>query len=411
MTDTETQPIERPLAGLRVLDAATLFAGPVVGTLLADFGADVIKIEHPRGDTLRTLGWTHEGVSLWWAIVSRNKRCMTLDFSKPEGQALLKRMLKDTDVFIENFRPGTLERWNLDPEELLQINPRLVIVRMTAFGQTGPYSARPGFGTLAEALSGYAHINGQPDGPPTLPPFALGDGVAALAGTAATMFALWWRDHGGAGQVVDLAIYEPLFWLLGPQALVFDQLGIVQNRTGSSAPFTAPRNLYQASDGKWLALSASSQSIAERVMRIVGRDDLIAEPWFADHMGRLDHADELDAIIQAWIGARPSDDVCRIFEEHHAAIAPVYSIEDIFADPHYQARETLISVDHPTLGPVTMQNMIATLSATPGQINSLGGELGEHTHAILEEELGLSGAEIAALAERGVISEATTPVA
>lgn len=411
MTDAQMQPGEQPLAGLRVLDAATLFAGPVVGTLLADYGADVIKIEHPKGDTLRNLGWTHEGVSLWWTIVSRNKRCMTLDFSKAEGQSLLKRMLKDTDVFIENFRPGTLERWDLDPEELLRINPRLVILRMTAFGQTGPYSGRAGFGTLAEALSGYAHINGHPDGPPTLPPFALGDGVAALAGTAATMFALWWRDHGGTGQVVDLAIYEPLFWLLGPQALVFDQLGIVQTRTGSSAPYTAPRNLYQASDGKWLALSASSQSIAERVMRIVGRDDLIAEPWFADHMGRLEHSAELDTIIQAWIGARTSDEVSRIFEEHHAAIAPVYSIEEIFADPHYRARETLISVDHPTLGPVTMQNMIATLSATPGQITSLGGELGEHTQSILEDELGLSPSEIAALEADGVISPAITPVA
>ena len=407
----ETPPQEQPLAGLRVLDAATLFAGPVVGTLLADFGADVIKIEHPRGDTLRTLGWTHDGVSLWWTIVSRNKRCMTLDLSHPEGQSLLKRMLADTDVFIENFRPGTLERWNLDPEELLEINPRLVIVRMTAFGQTGPYSGRPGFGTLAEALSGYAHINGQPDGPPTLPPFALGDGVAALAGTAATMFALWSRDHGGSGQVVDVAIYEPLFWLLGPQALVFDQLGIVQQRTGSSAPFTAPRNLYQTVDGKWLALSASSQSIAERVMHIVGRADLIEEPWFADHMGRLEHSDELDTIIQAWIGARTSDEVIRVFEDQHAAIAPVYSIEDIFSDVHYRARETLVTVDHPTLGPVTMQNMIATLSATPGRISSLGAEIGEHNQAILGDELGLSDDEIAALADAGVIARPATTVA
>jgi formyl-CoA transferase len=282
---------------------------------------------------------------------------------------------------------------------------------MTAFGQTGPYSGRPGFGTLAEALSGYAHINGQPDGPPTLPPFALGDGVAALAGTAATMFALWSRDHGGSGQVVDVAIYEPLFWLLGPQALVFDQLGIVQNRTGSSAPFTAPRNLYQAGDGKWLALSASSQSIAERVMHIVGREDLIAEPWFADHMGRLEHSDELDAIIQAWIGERMSDEVIRVFEDQHAAIAPVYSIEDIFADAHYRARETLVTVDHPILGAVTMQNMIATLSATPGRINSLGGELGEHNHAILSDELGLSDTAIATLEADGVIARAATTVA
>jgi crotonobetainyl-CoA:carnitine CoA-transferase CaiB-like acyl-CoA transferase len=395
-----------PLNGLRVIDAATLFAGPVVATLLGDFGADVIKVEHPKGDALRELGWKQDGISLWWTIVNRNKRCMTLDLSHSDGQAILRRLVGEADVFIENFRPGTLERWNLDPDELRRINPRLVVVRMTAFGQTGPYKARPGFGTLAEAMSGYAHINGHPDGPPTLPPFALADGIAGIAGAAATMFALWWRDHGGAGegQIVDLAIYEPLFWLLGPQALVYDQLGLVQNRTGNSAPFTAPRNMYVTRDGKWLALSASAQSIAERVMKLVGREDIVAEPWFANHTGRLEHAAELDTVIQSFIGERTADDVIRIFEEHEAAIAPAYSIEDIFRDPHYRARETLVSVDHPTLGPVTMQNMIASLSATPGRITQSGAPIGEHTRAILEGDLGLSDAEIVALGEHGVIA-------
>jgi crotonobetainyl-CoA:carnitine CoA-transferase CaiB-like acyl-CoA transferase len=395
-----------PLAGLKVVDAATLFAGPVVATLMGDFGADVIKVEHPRGDALRGLGWERDGVSLWWTVVSRNKRCVTLDLSQPPGQDLLKRLLAEADVFVENFRPGTLERWNLDPEDLLRLNPRLVILRMTGFGQTGPYRQRPGYGTLAEALSGYAHINGAADGPPMLPPFALGDGIAALAGTAATMFALWWRECRGAegtGQVVDLAIYEPLFWLLGPQAAVYDQLGIVQTRNGNSAPFTAPRNLYRARDGEWLALSASSQAVAERVMRIVGREDLIDEPWFATHNGRLEHAHELDAVIQAWIGARSAREVIDVFERYEAAIAPAYSIEDIFSDPHFLAREVVTRVDHPVLGSVAMQNVIAKLSETPGRIRHPGPEIGEHNTEVFEQDLGLSHEELDRLERLGVV--------
>ena len=299
-----TEPAPRPLEGIKVVDAASLFAGPVIGSFLADYGADVVKVEHPTGDNLRGLGWEKDGVSLWWAFVGRNKRSVTLSLSKPEGQELMRRLLADRDVLIENFRPGTMEKWGLGPDVLHEINPGLVIVRVTGFGQTGPYRNQPGFGTLAESISGYAYINGFPDKPPALPPFALGDGVAALTGVASVMMALWWREHGnhgkggaGKGQVIDLSIYEPLFWLLGPQSLVYDQLGLVQERTGNAAPFTAPRNAYETSDGKWLGLSASAQSIAERVMHIIGRPALADEPWFRDHTGRLEHADELDALI------------------------------------------------------------------------------------------------------------------
>ena len=224
-------------------------------------------------------------MSLWWALIARNKRSVTLKLSDPKGAEAMKRLLATADVFIENFRTGTLEKWGLGWDVLHELNPGLVMVRTTGFGQTGPYARRPGFGTLAESMSGYAHINGFPDGPPTLPPFALGDSVAALTGAFAAMSALWWREHGGTGQAIDLSIYEPLFWILGPQASVYDQLGIVQNRTGNRAPFTAPRNAYQSKDGRWLGLSGSSQSIAERVMRLVGRPELIDEPWFADHDG------------------------------------------------------------------------------------------------------------------------------
>jgi crotonobetainyl-CoA:carnitine CoA-transferase CaiB-like acyl-CoA transferase len=318
---------------------------------------------------------------------------------------LLKKIVKDADVLIENFRPGTLERWNLSPETLHEINPGLVIVRTTGFGQTGPYSGRAGFGTLAESISGYAHINGWPDGPPTLPPFALGDGMASLTGTFAVMFALWWREHGGAGkgQVIDLSIYEPLFWILGPQALIYDQLGIVQGRTGNRAPFTAPRNAYQAKDGRWLGLSASAQSIAERVMRLVGREDIISEPWFKDHTGRVEHVDELDSIIGGWIAQRTTEEVLKVFAEAEAAIAPIYSIEDIVKDPQYLARETITTVQHPVLGPIKMQNVIPRMTETPGRIKHPGAELGAHNREVYLGELGMGESELARLQAQGVI--------
>ena len=394
-----------PLEGLKVVDCATLFAGPVIATLMGDYGADVVKIEHPRGDGLRSMGWQKDGVSLWWALVGRNKRCVTLKLSDPRGAELLKRLAGDADVLIENFRPGTMERWGLGPDVLHDLNPRLVIVRTTGFGQTGPYRDLPGFGTLAESISGFAHINGWPDKPPALPPFALGDGIAALTGCAAAMFALWWREHGGGGkgQVIDLSIYEPLFSVLGPQALLYDQLGIVQGRTGNRAPFTAPRNAYRTKDGRWLGLSASAQSIAERVMKIVGREEIVAEPWFADHNGRLEHVDELDEIIQGWIGERTAEQVLAAFAESEAAIAPIYSIEDIVSDPQYLARETVTRVPHPKLGSVLMQNVVPVLSETPGRIDHPGPELGEHNEEIYVGELGLSREELAELEAAGVV--------
>lgn len=394
-----------PLEGIKVVDSATLFAGPMSACLLGDFGADVIKVEHPSGDSLRTLGWHKDGVSLWWALVSRNKRCVTLKLSETRGQELMKEILRDADVYIENFRPGTLERWNLGPDVLHELNPGLVIVRTTGFGQTGPYSRLPGFGTLAESISGYAHINGWPDGPPTLPPFALADSIAALTGAFATMTALWWREQSGEnrGQVIDLSIFEPMFWVLGPQALVYDQLGIVQSRTGNRAPFAAPRNAYRAKDGRWLGLSGSAQSIAERVMRIVGREDLIEQPWFRDHTGRLEHVDELDEVIQDWIGRHTTEEVLAAFAEHEGAIAPIYSIEDIFRDPQYAARETIATVQHPKLGPIRMQNVIPRLTLTPGRIKHPGAELREHNRDVFIGELGVSEDEFAELERLGVI--------
>jgi crotonobetainyl-CoA:carnitine CoA-transferase CaiB-like acyl-CoA transferase len=377
----------------------------MTATLLADFGADVIKIEHPRGDSVRSFGWSKDGVSMWWALIARNKRCVTLDLSHPDGAELFRELTATADVMIENFRPGTLEKWGLAPESLQAINPGLVIVRTTGFGQTGPYKDRPGFGTLAESISGFAHLNGWPDKPPALPPLALADGIAALTGCFATMFALWWREHAGRGrgQVIDVSIYEPLFWILGPQALVYQELGVIQGRTGNRAPFTAPRNAYQAKDGRWLGLSAAAQSIAERVMQIVGRPDVAAEPWFADNAGRLDHEDELDSIIGEWISERTADEVLQAFADGDAAIAPIYSIADIVADPHYLARETITQVDHPRLGPLSMQNVIPRLSETPGHISYAGADIGEHNREIYVNELGLSLERLDALTRAGVI--------
>ena len=394
-----------PLEGLKVVDAASLFAGPVIATMLGDYGADVIKVEHPSGDNLRTMGWEKDGVSLWWAVIGRNKRSVTIKLSEPRGAEAMKRLLADADVLIENFRTGTLERWGLGWDVLHELNPNLVMVRTTGFGQTGPYKNRPGFGTLAESLSGYAHINGFPDGPSTLPPFALGDGVAAMTGAFAAMMALWWRDRGGTGQMIDLSIYEPLFWILGPQASVYDQLGIVQNRTGNRAPFTAPRNAYQAKDGRWLGLSGSSQSIAERVMRLVGRPDVVDEPWFANHDGRLAHQDELDEAIATWIAERDTEEVVEAFEEQQAAIAPVLSIADIFDDPQFIARETITTVDHPVLGDLKMQNVIPRLDTTPGRISHAGVDLGAHNRDVLHDELGYSDQELGEMAEAGVIAD------
>jgi formyl-CoA transferase len=395
---------ERPVAlsDLKVVDAAVLFAGPMLATYLGDFGAEVIKVEHPAGDPLRSLGWTKDGRSLWWAFTSRNKRCVSLKLSTEPGAELLKQLIADADVFIESFRPGTIERWGIGPEVLAAINPRLVIVRTSGFGQTGPYSSRPGFGTVAEAMSGYAYINGYPDGPPTLPPFALGDGVCGLFGAIGTLVALHHRSRTGEGQVIDLSIYEPLFSLLGPQPVVYDQLGIVQERTGNSTDWTAPRNAYQTKEGSWVGLSASSQSIAERVMKVIGRPDLAEQDWYRDHTGRVAHKEELDEAIGAWIGERTRDEVLEAFERHEAALGPIYSIADIFNDPQFAARESLVTVEDEQLGPVKIQNPTPRFSKTPGTVRHLGRDLGSDNRAVYGQ-LGHSDEEIDKWRREGVI--------
>jgi crotonobetainyl-CoA:carnitine CoA-transferase CaiB-like acyl-CoA transferase len=388
-----------PLAGVRVLDVSTLFAGPLAATFLGDFGADVIKVEHPRRpDAARGHGPAKDGVNLWWKTLGRNKSTVTIDLAEPQGAELLLALAAQADVLIENFRPGTLERWGLGPDQLHAANPSLVIARVTAFGQFGPYAARPGFGSLAEAMSGFAALTGQPDGPPTLPPFGLADGIAALATAYAVMVGL----HAGTGQVIDMAIIEPILMLLGGQITAYDQLGHVQPRTGNRSVNNAPRNVYRTADGDWVAVSTSSQSIAERVVTLVGRPDLVAQPWFATGHSRAQHADELDDAVSAWIAARPTDEVLAEFEKAQAAVSPVYDVRGVLTDPQYAALGTVAEVDDDELGPLKMQNVLFRLSATPGAIRWPGRRHGADTDEVLRR-VGVTPEQLAALRESGIV--------
>jgi crotonobetainyl-CoA:carnitine CoA-transferase CaiB-like acyl-CoA transferase len=392
----------KPLEGVKVIDAATLFAGPLAATILGDFGAEVLKVEHPQGDPSRSHGYAKDGIGLWWKMLGRNKRAVTLSMSTTEGAEIFKKLVRDADVVIESFRPGTLERWGLSYEELSQENPGLVLARVTGFGQFGPYSNRPGFGTIAESMSGFAHVTGQPSGPPTLPPFGLADGIAALATACAVLMALRARDDAGKGQVVDLAIIEPIFTVLGPQPIAYDQLGVIQERTGNRSNNNAPRNTYQTKDGKWVAISTSAQNIAERVMRLVGRPEFIEEPWFQKGSERAKHADELDEAVQRWISERTTEEVVEAFEEANAAITPIYNIEDIMQDPQYQALDSIITVNDPELGPIKMQNVLFRLSETPGEVKWSGPQLGEHNEEVYRE-LGIDKERLEKLKAEGVV--------
>ena len=299
-----------PLAGIRVLDLGTVYAAPIAAMLLGDYGAEVVKVEHPQGDPARTHGHSKDGHGLWWKVIARNKRTVTLDLGRPAGQEILRRLAAIADVVIENFRPGVMERWGLGPDELLQANPGLVMLRVTGFGQFGPYAERRAFGTLAEAMSGFAHQCGLEDGPPTLPPFGLADGVAGISGALAVMLALYSRDAGVGGerrgQVIDLSLLEPLLGILGPGPTVYDQLGIIPGRHGNRSPNNAPRNAYLTRDERWVAISASATSVAERVMRLVGRPDIAAQPWFSSAGERVRRGEMIDHAVATWIrGTRP----------------------------------------------------------------------------------------------------------
>lgn len=410
MTDDGTTPAPQgALADLRVVDASTLFAGPMTAMHLGDLGARVVKVEHPsRPDPARGHGPERDGHNLWFKTLGRNKRMVQLDLASDGGAEAFRRLAATSDVVIENFRPDTLERWGLGYDVLSADNPGLVLARVTGFGQIGPYRRRPGFGTLAEAMSGFAASSGEPDGPPLLPPFGLADGIASLATAFAIMSALHQRAVTGRGQVVDVAIVEPIMAMLGPQISRWDQLGTLQPRQGNRSSNNAPRNLYRTADGHWVAVSTSSQNIAERVVRLVGRPDLVTESWFATGRSRAEHADELDAAVGGWIGRHTRDDVLSEFERAEAAVAPIYTAEDITRDAHLQALGTVRRVADPDLGEIAMQGPLFRMSEGDAPTRWTGRPPGADTLSVLDE-LGYGAAEIESLLSSRAAAAADRP--
>ncbi|MEV0904366.1 CaiB/BaiF CoA transferase family protein [Streptomyces hokutonensis] len=394
-----------PLAGLRVLDAATLAAGPLIATWLGEHGADVIKVEQPDGgDPLRQWGAQKDGVGLMWKSVGRNKKSVTLNLRHETGRDLLRHLARRSDVVVLNLRPSTLRKWGLDYPSLAAENSRLVMVHVTGYGAGGPKSDRPGFGTLGEAMSGFAHLTGSPDGPPTLPSFMLADGVAGLTATYAVMMALYHRDvHGADGQLVDVNLIDPLARLLEQSVLTYDQLGTVPHRTGNRWDISAPRNVYLTKDGHWLAMSGSAPTIAKRALQAVGRPELTADPRFAEAQQRLRHAPEIDAIMADWIGAHTLDDAMAVFEAADVAAAPVYDAAQLLADPQMVARDVYPSVPDAQLGAIRVQAPVPRFSATQGGISHLGPALGEHNDEIYGGLLGLDADRRRELSEQGVI--------
>jgi crotonobetainyl-CoA:carnitine CoA-transferase CaiB-like acyl-CoA transferase len=395
-----------PLEGVQVIDASTILAGPLCCQILGDYGASVIKVEHPvHGDNMRGHGPQRDGVPLWWKEISRNKRTVGLNLGARAGAEIFTQMVEKADVVVENFRPGTLERWGIGPERLLEVNPDVILVRLTGFGQTGPYSSRPGFGTLAEAMSGFAHLTGDPDGPPTLPAFGLADSICGIAASSAALMALRHREiNGGGGQVVDINILQPIMTAVGPGPTIYDQLGAVEQRHGNRSTNNAPRNTYRTLDDRWVAVSASARTIAERVMRVVGHPELAEEAWFATGHGRAEHVDEVDDYVGSWIAARPIEEVLQSFEDVGAAVAPVYDAKDLSQDVHVRETGMLTPVDDADLGPILMHGVMWGMSKSPGEIRFTGRPLGADTDAVLMTELGLSPDYVSTLRDEGVVT-------
>jgi len=396
-----------PLAGIRILDLSRLFAGNVLTQILGDFGAEVIKVEPPEGDTLRA--WRTEGIDTHWKIYSRNKKSLALALRDPRAIDILRKLLPSSAVLIESFRPGVLEQMGLGPDLLLEINPKLLIVRISGWGQTGPYAQRPGFGTLIEGMSGFAAINGFADREPVLPPMYLADGVAGIYGASAVMIALREVEmRGGRGQVIDLPLLDPLFAILGPLAANYRLVGKVKERTGSRSTNSSPRNAYICKDGRYVGLSASTQKMAERLFRSIERADLIDDPRFRTNAARVKHGALLDEIIGAFIATRTQAENVAFFEAAEVTIGPIYDTPQIMADPHVIDRELLADYPDPDMGHIPMHHVVPRMAATPGAIRTPAPKLGQHNRALLAE-IGLDDAACAALEAEGVLRGDSAP--
>jgi formyl-CoA transferase len=395
------------LDDLRVIDVGHVLAGPFAATLLGDLGADVIKIEPPEGDGLRRLGPRKDDRPLWWTVAGRNKRCVTLDLRTPEGQELLVRLARDADVLIENFRPGTMERWNIGWERLHGENPRLIMLRISGYGQQSAASnPKPMFGRPSEALSGALHLSGFPDGPPNHIGFSVGDTTTALMGAYGVMAALHDRERTGAGQVVDLALFETLFRMIEWHIPAYDQLGIVTERAGNRFPLgLMVGNVYESADGKWLSMSAAAETVIRRMLLLVGGEALADDPRLATPESRNvpENMQALLDAVGAWIAARSAEDVLAAFEEAGAVIAMAHDAADIVASPAYKDRDAIVTVDDPHLGPVRMPNAVPRLSASPGSVRWTGPDVGAHNEEIYCEVLGLSADELQRLRDAGVV--------
>ena len=387
-----------PLDGIRVLDLTRLVAGNMLSLQLADFGADVIKVEPPSGDPLRD--WRDSGHELHWKTYARNKRSIVLNLRHAGAKAALLRLVATADVLLENFRPGTLEEMGLGPAVLLKANPSLIIVRVSAFGQTGPYAPLPGFGTLVEAMSGFAARTGFSDRAPVLPPLALADMVAGLYGAFAVVTALRARDRGGQGQVIDLSLLEAMFSVLGPEAAIYRQTGVVKERTGSGSQTSAPRNVYRCRDGRYVALSGSTEAMARRIFEVIGRADMSADARFSSNSARVKHRSLVDAAVGDWFAARTREESLQAMREAGITVGPVYTIADAVADAHFRERRIVVDVEDADLDAVPMHNILPRLSQSPGVWRRPAPHLGEHTDAVLAEA-GLDAEAIARLRQEG----------
>ena len=391
-----------PLKGVRVLDFSRLVCGNMLTLQLADFGAEVVKVEAPgRGDTLRD--WRENGVSVHWKVYARNKKSVTLDLKSPEAPEIILDLVKGFDVLVESFRFGYLERLGVAPERLLEANPRLVIVRVSGFGQTGPYRQRPGFGTLVEAMSGFASRNGFEDREPVLPPLALADMIAGLYGAMATVIAVRnVEQNGGKGQVVDLSLLESIFSVLGPEAAIHQLTGKIRRRVGSASEGSSPRNVYATSDGGWVAISASTQSMAERLLEAIGHGEMLDDPRFATNADRVKHRDLVDAAVGGWIGQHSLAEAISFFEEAGVTAAPVYNIGQFLEDPHVQERGIVVELPDDEIGKVAMHDITPRMSGTPGVIRTPAPGIGQHNDEIYAS-IGYSAERIRSLRDNRVI--------